>query len=598
MSLDEIIKEAVGLQQRKEDENTWSKINDALLRLAAGVRCAEEARKVLGSVEELIVRSMQSDRSRLAGSALGLLKSCISILGSEFEAAGQYLGPLAKVCGKSSRVFYSRGEDVLVELCKNVNIKAHARFFNEYSSCANKNVRVAIFKGIEAWGEAFSGIELFEGLVAKGRKDAFSDVRDVCKRMAEKFGLEGERKEKGNVCRTDGENLENGMKKGPVRMVRKPIRVGHMMMNEMEGRGVEKKELVPRFSPMRKQTRTGDGDYDKIKELSRQVKDIASDIKPDARTERSGRYGGIANKIKEMVCGESGRSGVVHPELIGEASKKVISHEDLTPMKLDRYLSKYREEHGNLGHKKESETSMGFEVKDTEVGEECMKVDERKNETTECKELDECGVDKEEDNKKEKIVVEDESFVEEMVESLDDGNEACAEMAVGELSKSLANISINEGDGQGEDGRSFPSAPSENPYENATNDRDIENSFKEYTIMESTREENERNCEEDGRSSGSKLWMDCEGSIGESSIPMDCEVENEKKRKDRKKALEIMKGNRFAGLLELSESSGEETVFSGKNGSNDDGGYGEEDAGEFTMMDSFVEVKKGVFRKR
>lgn len=610
MSLNEIVREAAGLQQKKEDENTWSKINDVLLKLGANVRCAEEARKVLGNAEELIVRSMQSDRSKLAGSALGLLKSCICTLGSEFDMAGQYLGPLAKVCGKSSKVFYSRGEEVLVELCKNVNIKAYARFFNEYSSCANKNVRVAIFKGIEAWAGGSEGIELFEGLVVKGRKDAFSDVRDVCKRIMERFGLEGEKKEKGCIGKVDRENLENGMKKGPVRMVRRPVRVGHILMNGTEGRGVEKKELVPKFSPMRKQTRIGDGDYDKIRELSRQVEDIASDIKPSVKPERSVGHGRIPNKIKEMVCGGDGKSGVVYPEWIGENSKKMISHEDLTPVRLDKYLSKYREEHGSLGHKKESGVSGGFEVKDTEIGEECIEVneaDQENGEIAECMKIHESNTGKEEDGEKEKVVVEDESFVGEISQDLDDGSGACPEITVGELSKSLANISINEADNQSQhslNGQSFLSSPSDDPYENVHEDKGIEDSFKEYTIMESMREEGSGECEgRNGNSSESRLWMYSGGSIDESSIPVDSEMENEKKgrvRKDHKKALEMVKGNRFAGFLELSESSGEETVFSNKSEGKKkiDGACLEEDANDFTMMDSLVEVRKGVFRKR
>ncbi|AFN83907.1 hypothetical protein EROM_100910 [Encephalitozoon romaleae SJ-2008] len=608
MSLNEIVKEAVGLQKKKEDENTWSKINDVLLKLAANVKCAEEARKVLESAEELIIRSMQSDRSRLAGSALGLLKSCICILGSEFEMAGQYLGPLAKVCGKSSRVFYSRGEEVLIELCKNVNIKVYARFFNEYSSCANKNVRVAIFKGIEAWAEGSEGIELFEGLVAKGRRDAFSDVRDVCKRMMERFGLEGEKKEKGCTGKVDRENLENGVKKGPVRMVRRPIRVEHILMNGTEGRGVEKKELVPKFSPMRKQTRTGDGDYDKIKELSRQVEDIASDIKPSVKSERGTGHGRISSKIKEMVCGGGSKSGIVYPGCLGETSKK-ISHEDLTPVRLDKYLNKYREEHGSLGHKRESGVSGGFEVKDTEVDEEweVNEVDEENDEIAGCMKRHEPNANKEEDREKEKVVVEDESFVGEISQDLDDGNGTCPEVTVGELSKSLANISINEVGSQSQDflnGQSFLSSSFDSPRENVNEDKEIEDSFKEYTIMESMREESCEGCEEQNEnSSESKAWIDSGGSIDESSIPMDSKMENEKKgkaRKDHKKALEMIKGNRFAGFLELSESSGEETVFSNKSEGKKkiDVGYLEEGGADFTMMDSFVEVKKGVFRKR
>nr|AGE96138.1 hypothetical protein ECU10_1030 [Encephalitozoon cuniculi] len=608
MSLGEIVREAVALQQKKEDENTWSKINDVLLRLTAAVGGTEDAKRVLRGAEELIVRSMQSDRSKLAGTALGLLKSCICILGSEFEMAGQYLGPLVKVCGKSSRVFYSRGEEVLVELCRNVNVGAYTRFFNECSGSANKNVRVAIFKGIEEWARRTGRMEGFEGLVAKGRRDAISEVRDMCKRMVERYGTCEEKGEQSSISKADGENLRNEMKREPVRMVRRPVRLGSEVMSGIERGGVEKKELAPRFSPLRKQSKTGGIDHDKIKELSRQVKDIASDIKPEMSPRRNGRDLGIGSRIREILSGvKRDKGGTVHPERKDEAVKSVISHEDLTPVRLDKYLNKYREEHGNLGAKKEAVLGSEFDVKDAEVDET---LDGSKLEAIEC--IGRYESKEPNSELKDRIIIGHESLSEEIEDELDveDGGEGgCPELGVGELSKSLANISINEGDAQDcQDALSLVSAPSGNPYESCAGGHEIESSFKEYTIVES----GERECQEvqkeedeghllEAGVSGSCMGKDV--SIEESTIPMDSCVESEVRERSRtpdgrKKAFEAMRGNRFAGLLELSESSGEETVFSGKPVERKEGEEWQmNDANDFTSMDSSVEIKRGVFRK-
>ncbi|ADM12423.1 uncharacterized protein Eint_100970 [Encephalitozoon intestinalis ATCC 50506] len=601
MILDEIVKEAAALQLRKEDENTWSRVNDVLMRLSGAVVGPEDVRRVLESVSDLIVRSMQSDRSRLAGTALGFLKNCICILGNEFGMAGQYLVPLAKVCGKSSKVFYSRGEEVLVELCKRVNIKGHARFFSEYCGSANKNVRLAIFRGIEAWGSESGKIEGLENLVIKGREDAFSEVREVCKRMMEKFSI-GERKEGCFRRQRLEESLESGVKKGPVRMARMPVRGGYGGMEGIGAREMEKKELAPKFSPARKQTKTGDKDYDKIRELSRQVKDIAEDIRPNVGAEKSSS-GRIRTKIKEMFSRGSDKAGTVYPESKVEIPKEVMNHEDLTPVRLDKYLSRYREEYGRLIPKNITGVSNGFEVEDTELGEEFLEAkevsDEDKARIGETKEEDKLNGSCEE--KKERIVVGNESFDEEMGHDLEGGDEVCAELEIGELSKSLANISINEGDVEDKphsDGDGMLSEASGNPYENLVEGQEMESSLKEYTIMDSGKlEEHKENNRDESR-----LCRGSGASIGESTISIDSEVENQ--RKERKKgcrnALEMMKGNRFAGFLELSESSEEETVFSRRQGERKEG-VEKQDAdntGDFTAMDSLVEVRRGVFRKK
>lgn len=604
MSLSEIVREAAALQQQREDENTWSRINGVLGRLEAGVQETQDAQRVLKGAEELIVRSMQSDRSRLAGTALRLLKSCVCVLGAEFEMAGVYLQPLAKVCGKSSKVFYSRGEEVVVELCRRVNIRAHARAIGEWCVSGNKNVRLAFFRGVEAWAEGAGGVSGFEGVIMQGRGDAFADVREVCKRMCERFGVCSEKRDGA-----ERENVRNGVRREPVRMVRKPQRMDPVNVACERG---EKKELVARFSPARKQSKTGEGDYDKIRELERQVKDIAEEIRPETAGEGSSRDVGMGGRLKEMFCGMGrSRSGAVHLEQVAKVKKETVSHEDLTPVRLSRYLDRYRSEHGGCDGKELIGMSKGFEVKDVEMVDGCGLDDEEKDEcktsSMECVgAYESCnglpmGVERVAVVDGEQCVSGDEASgslleVGEPGDVEDVGNE------VGELSRSLANVSIAENDETGHEslnGKGSLSVMSANPYENPGPEHEIENSLREYTIVESVGEAGQDGTMDSKGSDGllgSGLEEGESGvSIGESTIPMGS-VADEEKAPGTARGSRNLKGNRFAGLLELSESSGEETVFCGK--AQDGRVEAQEDANDFTAMDSSVEIRRGVFRKR
>lgn len=515
MNLNTMVKEAGAFLGAREDENSWSKINDVLGRLGDAVKTAEDADVVLVAIEELLARSVQSDRSRLAGTALALLKSCILLLGPGFGRASVFLAPLIRICGKSNKVFYARGEDVFVALCRNANIRPHIRLFNEYCASANKNVRLALFRGIEAAFCEGGSLGDFEAILRRGRGDPFLEVRETCKRVDAALGIEeGEsvgvsrpRRERFNAIEAAAE---------PARVIRQPVRANFIPSKSIIQQAIlGKKELVSRFSPLRKQTKTNE-DCDKIKELEKQIKDITENIQQGVVEERRTPRHEPIRLRKPLPQRANGK--VVFPEESFGAKRPVDSC-DLTPVRLDRYLSSYRKVYGESLLKKSAEEPVSVA--------ERMDVEE-----TGCDEIG--GVCLEESEL---------SLVD--VEPVDDA-------VVGEISKNLANFSITEPADESENDMHFAAeSTSVNPYEDVEN-RDVEN---EYTIVHSG------DAEEGVPESGTRVSDN--GSIHESTIVVDSPLRSGLLRK---KELCGMAGNRFSGLLFLSESSGEETVFSNSSG--------------------------------
>lgn len=72
--VDQVITEAKDLIKQKENESNWSKIFNLFDRLVKTSYNLDDAVTVLISVQELLSRSIQSDRTRLSGISIDFLK--------------------------------------------------------------------------------------------------------------------------------------------------------------------------------------------------------------------------------------------------------------------------------------------------------------------------------------------------------------------------------------------------------------------------------------------------------------------------------------------------------------------------------------------
>lgn len=588
MSINTVLKEAMALQQGKENENTWSKINDVLVRLMDVVKTKEEAATTLRSINELVLRSIQSDRSKLSGTAMNFAKSCIVLLKSELEMVPLYLAALIKVCGKSNKVFYSRGEDALLTLCKNVNIRPYFKFFNEHSASANKNIRMAIFRGIR---DALDGdFKDFRSIITRGRTDACVDVREICKSMME-MSVANEA-----LSGVASEEKSHEMRDEPNRDLRRPVRP--FVVSRVE---IEKKELVSRFSPMRKQSKIDSEGCDRIKELEKQIKDITEDIKPNVLEDcKIGCECISGNRV--VPDDDRNVNNIVLPEISGD-HEGAIGLDDLTPIKLDRYLNKYRKEYGEIKFKKEVDVRVddGIEYNNLEevdggnatIVEGINKDSSTVEKVIDCRDRD-MGLDYSINDASELSLLND--------EEVDDLSKSLANFSVTEPGPSSLDCSGNALNDVEVESKSAGMVSSQcpdickdvsvNPYSDLE-DRDlVQQTLRyDYTIANSGEAVDRGKNDEDD-----VVFASVEGSsIHESTIVVDSSVRKDDTGRNARKTKATMMGNRFSGLMFMSESSGEETVFSNKSERvSEDRSRDDRD---FTTVGSFVQANRDVFRK-
>lgn len=209
MVVDSILKEARELFKEKESETTWFKIFGIFDRLLKVVKTKEDVAHSIPVVSDLLMRSLQSDRSRLNGVALEFLKSCAETAQKGFNF-NSFIPVLVRLTGKSSRVFVSRAMDTLSIVCKYADLKCILRSVNDFIENPNKNVRFAVFKIIEVRQD--DAREIFAGMVEKGLKDPAQEVRSICKSIAvahaEQPIVEREVKKNALVSVTPRKNLK------------------------------------------------------------------------------------------------------------------------------------------------------------------------------------------------------------------------------------------------------------------------------------------------------------------------------------------------------------------------------------------------------
>lgn len=257
MNIQKILKESKLLQAQKEDEHSWQKIDANILNLASTIK-KQDVDMILTTLQSLITRSILSERSKVSGTALVLLKACINYNPSVDLSV--FVDPLFKLCGRSNRVFSMRGEEVLLLLADKIN--RPMAYFKEYSVSVNKNIRLCAFKTMEVFlrgvfknqsenmkiDEQVNSVLLF---VESGILDAHYECRVVCKRILKEFR---------------GSDVEIREEKGPV-IIRRPNVVVSEKRGALAAFGQRAKaaiELIGRYSPFRKQAKNNESKSLKI----------------------------------------------------------------------------------------------------------------------------------------------------------------------------------------------------------------------------------------------------------------------------------------------------------------------------------------------
>ena len=159
----------------KETESSWSIVNTNLNLLRDEISTAQDAALVLSTLGPVLQSSMLSDRSRLSGTALLLLKCCIE-MGIDMDRHAYFLQSLFKLVNRPLKVFSQRAEDVLVLLCRHINIERNALLFRETFRSANKTVRLAVVKVVK--GSSHPELKM---VVERAKTDPSVEVRNEAK---------------------------------------------------------------------------------------------------------------------------------------------------------------------------------------------------------------------------------------------------------------------------------------------------------------------------------------------------------------------------------------------------------------------------------
>ncbi|KAM0681648.1 hypothetical protein GINT2_000162 [Glugoides intestinalis] len=173
-----ISKEARDLLKEKESDVTWFKIFEFFERLIKVTTTQAASISILTAVSELLIRSLQSDRSRLNGVSLVFLKKCAELLKQDF-CFNQFLPILIKLSGKTNKIFVSRAMDTLCTICKYIELKYLLKNIQDFVESPNKNIRVAIFTIIEI--RMADAPDTFKPFIEKGIRDPAQEVRSICK---------------------------------------------------------------------------------------------------------------------------------------------------------------------------------------------------------------------------------------------------------------------------------------------------------------------------------------------------------------------------------------------------------------------------------
>jgi hypothetical protein len=301
---------------KKEDEVTWSKINALFEKIVQSLCTQDECRRLLTKFESLLIRSLLSERSRLSGTAISLLKRVLLILGCEFPRPERYLEPLIKLCGRSNRVFSLRGLGALAEMSKYVPYSKCMPFYREHSNSLSKSVRLSVFKSIESFLAHKADIkedqrkELLR-FVVKGAGDANSEVRELCRRINGVYSIKDDTSSK-NVAPPSKLPIDSSKVLDKTVLTKPPSRLTFNLVKEVP------KKVKSAFRPIRCENSP-----------------VSKHFKQGA-VSSSFKVGLSASKLNK----EKERDGIIPDQVVGRGnvtSNKLLDH---SPVELKKVMRK------------------------------------------------------------------------------------------------------------------------------------------------------------------------------------------------------------------------------------------------------------------
>lgn len=185
----------------EETEESWDKIEQGIVQLThccnnGGCDFATEMVAGIRSLSRPINHAMNSERSRLSGSTIELVKALLTGLGSSFEPlVSLFMPTLLGLCGRTNKVFTSRAKACILAAIENTQSTSILPYLADSLTQKSVSLRVVAAEGVLACLNCFNppDIEkdtrarLIEDVIKLTARDASADVRRVGKLIFEAY---------------------------------------------------------------------------------------------------------------------------------------------------------------------------------------------------------------------------------------------------------------------------------------------------------------------------------------------------------------------------------------------------------------------------
>lgn len=185
----------------EETEESWDKIEQGIVQLTqccnnGGCNFPTEMVAGIRSLSRPINHAMNSERSRLSGSAIELVNALLAGLGSSFEPlVSLFMPTLLGLCGRTNKVFTNRAKACILAVIENTQLPSILPYLADSLTQKSAFLRLVAAEGVLACLNCFNppDIEkdtrarLIEDVIRLTARDASADVRRAGKMIFEAY---------------------------------------------------------------------------------------------------------------------------------------------------------------------------------------------------------------------------------------------------------------------------------------------------------------------------------------------------------------------------------------------------------------------------
>ncbi|OAX33020.1 hypothetical protein K503DRAFT_560431 [Rhizopogon vinicolor AM-OR11-026] len=191
----EVVRRKVSLQ---ETGASWNTIEEGILDLTkisnhGACKFTTEVVAGIHSLSKPLNNALNSERSRLSGSAIVLVTSLSAGLGSAFEPlVSIFLPTLLGLCARTNKVFTSRAKACIFAVIENTQLPSILPYLAKSANHKSTNLRLLAAEGVLTCLNSFilrddTHVRLLKDVIISTAQDASADVRATGKMVLETY---------------------------------------------------------------------------------------------------------------------------------------------------------------------------------------------------------------------------------------------------------------------------------------------------------------------------------------------------------------------------------------------------------------------------